>query len=286
MNTKKTLKTKLIYFMRNLPMRAVLITYSLLVIIPLLWVLMMSFKTNREILTDPWQMPQQLNFENYINAFNQAKMADYFLNSIMVVILGVVILLLIAVPAAYVLSRFTFKGSKTILNLYMAGIFVQGTYLMVPLFLQMMNFNMLDNRFWLSTVYSVMRFPFTIFLLSGFFKAIPHDYEEAATIDGASRLQTMWLVIVPMAKGGIVTAALLAGLGYWNEYPLALILIQSDAKRTLPIGLANLFEVQQYATDWGALFAGLVIAMIPSAILYLIGHKKLTTGLSVGGLKG
>lgn len=285
MNINKK-RTNTVIFLRNLPVRLILIVYSVIVGYPLIWTVVMSFKTSREILTDPWKLPTGFAVENYINAFTKAKMADYFLNSVAVVIAATIVLVLIAVPAAYALARFRFRGGTLILNVYMTCIFVQGTYLMIPLFLEMMNFHMLNNRWWLAVVYAVMNFPFTIFLLNGFMSSIPKEYEEAAKVDGCTPLQTMIRVMLPMAKPGIMTAVMLAFMSFWNEYPLALILVQDDEKKTLPIGLANLFEVQKFATDWGALFAALVIVLIPTTVVYSLMHKKLTSGLSVGGLKG
>ena len=134
--------------------------------------------------------------------------------------------------------------------------------------------------------YAVMQFPFCIFTLQGFMSAVPRDYEESARIDGATNIQLLSRVMVPLAKPGIATITMLSAMGFWNEYPLALVLLTEDAKKTLPIGMANLFEVQKYATDWGALFAGLVIIMIPTIIIYLIGQRYLLQGIGAGGLKG
>ena len=138
----------------------------------------------------------------------------------------------------------------------------------------------------LCLVYAVMQFPFCIFTLQGFMSAVPRDYEESARIDGATNIQLLSRVMVPLAKPGIATITMLSAMGFWNEYPLALVLLTEDAKKTLPIGMANLFEVQKYATDWGALFAGLVIIMIPTIIIYLIGQRYLLQGIGAGGLKG
>lgn len=110
--------------------------------------------------------------------------------------------------------------------------------------------------------------------------------EESARIDGATNIQLLLKVMIPLAKPGIATITMLSAMGFWNEYPLALVLLTEDAKKTLPIGMANLFEVQKYATDWGALFAGLVIVMIPTIIIYLIGQRYLLQGIGAGGLKG
>ena len=122
---------------------------------------------------------------------------------------------------------------------------------MIPLFLELQAVNGLNNLPVLCLVYAVMQFPFCIFTLQGFMSAVPRDYEESARIDGATNIQLLLRVMVPLAKPGIATITMLSAMGFWNEYPLALVLLTEDAKKTLPIGMANLFEVQKYATDWG-----------------------------------
>ena len=189
-----------------------------------------------------------------------------------------------ALPAALNLDNFV--GSRLISTVYMACIFLQATYIMIPLFLELQAVNGLNNLPVLCLVYAVMQFPFCIFTLQGFMSAVPRDYEESARIDGATNIQLLLRVMVPLAKPGIATITMLSAMGFWNEYPLALVLLTEDAKKTLPIGMANLFEVQKYATDWGALFAGLVIVMIPTIIIYLIGQRYLLQGIGAGGLKG
>lgn len=270
----------------NWVLRIILILFTIVFVYPFLWNLISSFKTNTEYLTDPYALPGGIHFENYFNAFRKANMGAYFANSILVVILSTAFLLLFVIPAAYVLARYCFKGSKAITNLYMACVFLQPTYIMIPLFMELQQINALNNRLMLSLVYAVMQFPFAIFTLHGFIQAMPTDYEEAARIDGGNNLDILLRVVVPLCKPGIVTITMLTAMGFWNEYPLALVLMTDESKKTLPIGLANLFEVQKYATDWGALFAGLIIVLIPTVIIYLIGQKQLLQGISVGGLKG
>ena len=192
-------------------------------------------------------------------AWQKANIAAYFGNSIFVTVFSTVLLLLLVIPISYVLARYRFAGSKLISAIYMACIFLQATYIMIPLFLELQAVNGLNN--------------------------LP-DYEESARIDGATNIQLLSRVMVPLAKPGIATITMLSAMGFWNEYPLALVLLTEDAKKTLPIGMANLFEVQKYATDWGALFAGLVIIMIPTIIIYLIGQRYLLQGIGAGGLKG
>lgn len=175
---------------------------------------------------------------------------------------------------------------KVITTVYMAAIFIQATYIMIPLFLQMNALGMLNNRAAMGFLYAAMQFPFAIFLMTGFMRSIPRDYEEAAMIDGCGPAGILRRVIVPMAKPGIVTVGMISAMSAWNEYPVALVMLTDSAKQTLPIGIANLYEIQKYATDWGALFAALVLALIPTVILFIVGQKQLLQGMNVGGLKG
>ncbi len=272
------------FITRNL-IRLFLIAVSVVMLYPFIWNILASFKTNNEFLTRPSALPSGIAWDNFVRAFTKAKMADYFLNSIFVVALSAVILLLFVIPISYALARYRFPGSKIISNLYMICIFIQATYIMIPLYLQMNNLKMLDNLGAISLVYAVMQFPFSIFVLSGFIRAVPRDYEEAARIDGCGNFAMLYKIIVPLATPGIATVTMLAAMGFWNEYPLALVLLQTPEKKTLPIGLANLFQVQKYATDWGALFAALTIILIPTVAIYLVGQKSLLKGIGAGGIK-
>lgn len=234
-----------------------MILFTIIFLYPLFWNLMSAFKTNAEYLTDPYALPVSLNLDNFVAAWQKANIAAYFGNSVFVTVLSTALLLLFVIPISYVLARYRFAGSKLISTIYMACIFLQATYIMIPLFLELQAINGLNNLPVLCLVYAVMQFPFCIFTLQGFMSAVPKDFEESARIDGATNLQLLLKVMVPLAKPGIAT-----------------------------ITMANLFEVQKYATDWGALFAGLVIIMIPTMIIYLIGQRYLLQGIGAGGLKG
>ncbi|MFM9279895.1 carbohydrate ABC transporter permease [Paenibacillus jiagnxiensis] len=270
----------------RLLLRALLIVQSLVVVYPLLWNVLASFKTNEEVMESPWTLPASLNWDNYVRAFTTARMGDYMLNSVLVVIISMLFLLVMAVPTAYVLGRMVFRGRGFITNVYMAGLFIGGVYIIVPLFILMNNLNMLDNRFWLSAVYATGNLPFSVYLLIGFMKSIPHDFEEAAMIDGCGYFSTLFRIIMPMTRPALVTLIVFSFFDFWNEYVLALTLITDDAKKTIPIGLANLMQIQQYATDWGSLFAGLVIVLVPTVVIYTLLQKRLTDGMMLGGVKG
>lgn len=271
---------------RNGLLRILLILQALAVAYPLLWNVMASFKTNEEVMESPWTLPKSLQWDNYVRAFTTAKIGDYMLNSVLVVVLSMIMLILMAVPTAYVLGRMRFRGQKLISNLYMAGLFIGGVYIIVPLFILMNDLHMLDNRFWLSAVYATGTLSFSIYLLTGFMKSIPSDFEEAAMIDGCGYFSTLFRIIMPMVRPGIITMVVFSFFDFWNEYVLAMTLVTSDAKKTIPIGLSNLMQIQQFATDWGSLFAGLVIVLVPTVVIYTLLQKKLTEGLMLGGVKG
>lgn len=266
-------------------LRAILVFVSLLVIVPIFWALYSSFKTSAEYLTSAWALPKGLHWENYQNAIVKANMGDYFLTSILVTAGALALLTAVTVPAAYVLSRFKFRLNGAISALIMAGLFIQREYLVVPIFVQLRG-GFLNNRLVLCVVYAGASLPFYIYLLSSFLRSIPKDYEEAATIDGCGYVRTMLSVIVPMALPGLITVLMFGFMSYWNEYMLSLTLITDPAKRTLPVGLKNLMEIQKYATDWGAMFAGMVMVMVPTMVFYACVQKRLTSGIALGGIKG
>lgn len=269
----------------RLPIRLLLMLLSLTVVYPLIWNLYSSLKSNTEIMENPWALPETFQWQNYVSAFEKARMGDYFLNSVMVVVLATALHLLLVIPITYALSRYRFMGSGVLFVLLTACIFIQEPYILVPMYLQLSQIHMLDNLVVLAMIYAVVRMPFSVFLLSGFVKSIPVDYEQAAMLDGCSYTRNLWRIVAPLAKPGIFTVGLLAVLGYWNEYAIALTMISTDTHYTLPVGLVNLYEVQRYATDWGALFAGLMIVLIPTVAVYLFAQERLTQGMSIGGIK-
>ena len=225
-------------------------------------------------------------------------MGDYMLSSIFVTGLALAILLVVALPAAYVLSRFQFRGRKFLNVCFMGGLFINVNYIVVPIFLMLVGGDkylrgifghsvLLNNLVVLAIVYAATALPFTIYLLSGYFATLPHDYEEAAYIDGAGYGHTMVRIIFPLAKPSIITIILFNFLSFWNEYIIALTLLTDpNGTRTLPVGLMNLTQAQQSAAQYGRLYAGLVLVMLPTLVLYICVQKKLTQGMTLGGLKG
>ena len=265
-----------------------LISLAISIIIPVGWVFMASFKKNSEFLggdISPLALPKSLNFDNFITAFNDAGMGEFFANSVIVTAIGIVLLLVLALPAAYVLARFFFKGKKVLEIGFMAGLFVNINYIVVPIFLMLSDANKaLKVTFFLALIYATSALPFTIYLLSSYFKTLPKGFEEAAYIDGCSHFKTMLKIMIPMAKPSIITVILFNFLSFWNEYIIAYTLM--DKHETLAMGLKNLMAVEKTATNYGIMYAGLVIVMLPTLILYILVQRRLTEGMTLGGLKG
>ena len=275
-----------------------LITLAVTIIVPVAWVFMASVKENSEFYGNPWTLPAGFHWQNFVDAWTKARMGDYMLNSVIVTALALAILLVVALPAAYCLSRFKFRG-RGVLNVgFMAGLFINVNYIVVPIFLMLVSGDnflkkifgtgfLLNNIVVLAVVYAATALPFTIYLLSGYFATLPHDFEEAAYIDGAGYGKTMLKIIFPMAKPSILTIILFNFLSFWNEYIISMTLLSSaNGPKTLPVGLMNLTQAQQSAAQYGQLYAGLVLVMLPTLILYMCVQKKLTQGMTVGGLKG
>ena len=266
------------------------------IIVPVAWVFMASVKENSEFYGNPWTLPKGLYFQNFADAFEKASMGSYMINSVIVTVLALLLLLVIALPAAYTLARYKFMGSKLLNIAFMAGLFINVNYIVVPIFLMLVDADkvmkswmgsglFLNNLFVTALVYASTALPFTIYLLSGFFVTIPKDYEEAAFVDGSGYFRTMVTIMMPMAKPSIITVILFNFLSFWNEYIISMTLLTKENK-TLPVGLMQLMQAQKAAANYGQLYAGLVIVMLPTLILYMMMQKKLTQGMSLGGLKG
>lgn len=276
----------------------VLILLTVTIVVPVAWVFLASIKQNSEFYGNPWALPAGVYWQNFVNAWNAAKMGEYMLNSVIVTVLALAILLAVALPAAYALSRFRFRSRKLLNTLFMAGLFINVNYIVVPIFLMLKDGDtwlkqtfgyafLLNNLLVLAIVYAATALPFTIYLLSSYFATLPHDFEEAAYIDGAGYNTTMLKIIFPMAKPSVVTVILFNFLSFWNEYIISMTLMSSaNGARTLPVGLLNLMQAQQAKAEYGMMYAGLVMVMLPTLILYMCMQKRLTQGMTVGGLKG
>ena len=270
---------------------------AVLILVPVLWVVMASLKETVEHYGNPWALPTHLHWQNFVDAWNKADMGAYMGHSVLVTGLALVILLVVALPASYCLARFKFVGQKFFNTCFMAGLFINVNYIVVPIYLMLADGDkwlknfleegfLLNNHVVVAIVYAATALPFTIYLLSSYFATLPHDFEEAAYIDGAGYWRTMLEIIFPMAKPSIITVILFNFLSFWNEYIIIKTLVTDRDQWTLPAGLLNLMQAQQSAAEYGPMYAGLVLVMLPVLILYCCVQKNLTKGMTVGGLKG
>jgi N-acetylglucosamine transport system permease protein len=271
----------------------VLIVFALTIIVPVGWVFMASLRENSEFYGSPWTLPKSINLDNFTAAWRSAHMGDYFLNSVVVTAMALAILLIVSLPAAYILARFNFRARTLIRGVLMSGLFINVSYIVIPIFLMLVGVNnafhttlMLNNKFVLALIYASTAIPFTVYLLTGFFASLPVEYEEAAYVDGSGYFTTMLRIMLPMARPSVITVILFNFLSFWNEYIIAITLMTEDRAKTLPVGLMNLMKAQNAAAEYGQMYAGLVIAMLPTLILYILVQKKLTEGMSSGGIKG
>lgn len=274
-----------------------LILLSIVIIVPVAWVFVASIKENQEFYRNPWSIPEGIHLQNFVDAWQKADMGSYMLNSVIVTALALFLLIILSLPASYVLSRFEFRTRGFWNTLFMAGLFINVNYIVVPIFLMLVDADaflrkiggtpfFLNNIFILAVIYATTALPFTIYLLSGYFKTVPKDFEEAAYMDGAGYFRTMVQIIIPMAKPSIITVILFNFLSFWNEYIISMTMLTKAELKTLPVGLMNLMAAQKSAVQYGQMYAGLVIVMLPTLILYMCVQKNLTKGMTVGGLKG
>jgi N-acetylglucosamine transport system permease protein len=263
-----------------------LIFWSIVVVFPMIWVIVSSFKTDAEIFLSPWLPPAQLMWDNFVRAWSKASMGVYFLNTMIVLIPAIFFTLLFSAMAAYVLARYQFPGNRFVFFSFVGGMLFPVFLALVPLFFLLNSLKILDSFFGLILVYIAYSLPFTVFFLTGFFKTLPTELLEAATIDGANHLQLFFLVAIPLAQNGLVSMGIFNFLGMWNQYILPLVLMTSSDKYVLSQGLAFLQHQQRYQSDWSGLFAAVVIVMLPTLIVYVIFQNQIQRGLTVGALKG
>jgi ABC-type glycerol-3-phosphate transport system permease component len=267
-----------------------LVGYLLWVLLPMLWLAFSSLKPDAAIFSQPFAPPSPggLAWDNYARAWKQARFSSYFLNSLLVTSVSVAGILALGSMAGYALSRFFHPLGQVLFWLFLAGLMLPAQLSIVPLFFELRWLGLLHSQLGLILVYIANGLPFAIFILAGFFRSLPRALHEAARIDGASEWVAFKSVMLPLARPGLVTVAIFQFIGVWKEYFFAFMLLSGggETARTLPLGLANLTITSQYQTDYGMLFAGLMIVTLPILLLYLLLQRHLVKGITAGALKG
>jgi raffinose/stachyose/melibiose transport system permease protein len=262
---------------------------TLLVVVqlyPMIWLVLGSFKTQNEFFAKPtWALPEQFNFDNYVEAWTTGDLARNLLNSVLVTVPAVLLMLILGVAAAFALEVLVWKGRQTVLLTFIAGIMIPGQMILVPLFTIYFKVGLTNTLFPLILTYTAMGLPLTVFLMTAYFRAIPRAIFESAAIDGASLLTTFWRIGVPMMKNAIVTLSLVEFFSVWNDLLIALTFTTRNELQTVQVGLLA-FSDEYGSTQYGPLFAAITINLAGILVLYLFLNRQIMTGLANGSLKG
>jgi raffinose/stachyose/melibiose transport system permease protein len=251
---------------------------------PLLWMTYSSFKTNQEFAVSVIALPKQIHLENYAHAWKTANIGIYFFNSLFVSIASIIFTVLIGASAAFVLAKFKFRFQKAVSSIFVIGMLIPLQAVLVPLFSLMRGFHLLNTPWSLIMVYTAFGLPLTIFLMESFIASFPDSIMEASIIDGATMGRIFFSIVLPMTRPVIATVAILNFLNNWKEFSFALVFINSEHKKTLPLGLYNFLGA--YTTDYAGLMAALVIATVPILIMYLLLQEQVINGMTAGAVKG
>jgi multiple sugar transport system permease protein len=259
--------------------------HFVIMVFPLYWIVITSLKPQKDIFSFPLQYwPKQFTWDNYIQIFKISKFHVYIGNSLLVAVLAATIVIFIATLSAYVMARFQFRGHKQIMMAFFITQMLPGFIALAPLYLLMADLDLINKRMSLIICYTVMLIPFSTIMLRGFFQRVPSSLEEAAMIDGCSRLTALLRVIIPVMLPGIASTFIFAFVQNWNELFMAVMFIDDEALKTLPVAM-NSF-VMKFDVDWGAMSAGTVLSVIPTVILFAFAQRFIVEGLTQGAEKG
>ncbi|MFA6846402.1 MAG: carbohydrate ABC transporter permease [Sphaerochaetaceae bacterium] len=257
--------------------------YVVLIIYPLFNMFISAFKTNRAILSAPFALPDSLDFKNFRIVWIDKGFSHYFFNSLLVTVVSMTFVILFGSMAAYGISRYVFKGNTLMYMLFLSGIMLPLKAAIIPLFLLIKRMGLINNRLSVIMIFMAMGLPSTVFILSGFMKSIPLELEYAGRIDGCNDFSIYRKLIMPMVTPALALVIIYNAVPIWNDFFFPLVFLQTDALKTLPVGLSTFFG--QFSTNWSLLFTGLSIAILPMLVLYLFMAKYFIKGMTAGAVK-
>ncbi len=272
---------------RLIPSYIVIVIWVVFTFVLIGWVIFASLSTSQEIFSDHmFRFESGFHFENYARAWRTQKVSVYFMNSVFYTVISCTAIILIAAPAAYVLSRFRFKGNLLIQNMIASALGIPAIMIVMPLFGLVSRLRLTNNRWLLIFLYVSMNVPFATFFLLSFFKSLSTTYEEAAAIDGCSPMGTFWRIMLPLVQPGIITVTVFNFITIWNEYFMSMIFANKTTVRPVSVGLFNMIQAMRYTGDWGGMFASVVIVFAPTFILYIFLSERIIQGVTAGAIKG
>ncbi len=262
-----------------------LIVYAIIQIYPLIWMVMFSLKDNNEIYGGNIAgLPKPPKWQNYIDAITQANILKYFLNSAFVTGATIIAVIILASMTSYAISRMKWKLSNVTLIVFLLGMMVPVHAALLPLFIILKNINLYNTYLSLIIPYTAFGLPMAIILFSSFMKGIPRELEEAAAIDGCSIYRIFSVIVLPLIRPAIATVAIFTYLASWNELMFAITFISKEQLKTITVGIMSM--VGTYVTEWGPIGAGLVIATLPTVLIYVLLSEQVQKSLVAGAVKG
>lgn len=271
---------------KNSVYRVLLIAYGIVVIVPFLMLVINCFKTNEEFYANVWALPSSLSLFNFVEAFERANMGRYIFNSVFVSVMGVALNLMLGAMVSYVIARRMKKHANKLYNLYLVGLLAPQIVSIIPQFFMARYMGLFDTLWILILSYAAMELPFCVFTLTAFFKSLPGELDEAATIDGASPATVFTRIMLPLARAGLITVGVFVFLSCWSEYTRALAFIGSDHNKTISLAIMIFRPVSGFKVDWGVLCAACVIFILPVIVVYAFAQRRLIDGLTAGSVKG
>lgn len=264
----------------------VLAFYLLLVILPIYWMLVTSFKENAEIINTQvityW--PKKITTGNYEGLFGTMNYGVYLKNSLVVTVATAIVVTILAIYGGYGLARFSFKGKGAAILFLLITQMIPSILVIIPLYIVFSKLGLINTHTSLFIYYVVINLPFCVITMRSFFERIPYALEEAAFVDGCSRRQTLWKIVLPVMFPGIVAVFVFAFIGAWNELIAGTIFLNTQSMWTIPIGLKSF--VGKYNVDWGSMMAGGALALLPTAIMFVFVQKYIVEGMTAGAVKG
>ena len=273
-------------FLRRMPVRIGIGLLLIVELYPLVWLLLSSFKTQNEFLTEPtWAFPSQLNFQNYVDAWVDGNLGVYIRNSMLATIPSLALIILLGVAAGFALEVLVWRGRNTTLLLFLVGIMVPGQMILLPLFTVYFGVGLAGTLWPLIITYTATGLPLTVLMMATYFRSVPREVFEAATLDGASMLRAFWSIGFPMVRNAVFTVALVQFFFIWNDLLIALTFTTDASLRTIQVGLLT-FTGEFGQTQYGPLFAAISINVFGMLIFYLILNQRIMKGMTAGSVKG
>ncbi|GGE92361.1 carbohydrate ABC transporter permease [Mycetocola zhadangensis] len=273
-------------WLKKLPTTIIVALLLIVEIYPLVWLLLGSFKTNKEFLEEPvWSLPASFNFDNYVDAWTTGNIAQYATNSILAVFPALFLMLVMGTAAGFALEVMVWKGRNGVLLAFLTGIMVPGQMILLPLFTVYFQTGLTGTLWPLIITYTATGLPLTVFMMATYFRSVPREVFEASTLDGANILRSFFSIGLPMIKNAIFTVALVQFFFIWNDLLIALTFTNSTDLRTIQVGLLN-FNGEYGSTNYGPLFAAICINVFGTLVIYLFLNQRVQKGLTAGSVKG